>query len=235
MLTYLRHFRRSFHRLRYIGTLVKPGGSSESAKPRGFTLIELLVVVSIMLIITSTVLIRQSRFDSSTLARSLGYSIALSIRSAQVYGTSVRGTATTQVGCLSGNYAAGQCFAPAYGVYFNSSSSYLLYADLNNNGAYDSGTDAMVQNYQIGGGFQISQFCGILAGGTKHCNTTGDISSLAIYFKRPNPDALFVSSSPGDTYTGAYIQINALNDPTNLHCITVSQTGEIAVMQPSQC
>lgn len=188
-----------------------------------------MVVITIMLIITTTVLIRQSRFNSSTLLRSLSYSIALSIRSAQVYGTSVRGV----------NQSISAGFAPAYGAYFNGANSYLLFADLNNNGTYDLGTDAAVQSYQVGGGFEIDKFCGYLANGSRDCWLAGgggtpSFTWLSIFFKRPNPDALF-KSSLGNTYEKAYIETSALNDPTNLHCVSVTSTGEISVLQPSQC
>lgn len=190
-----------------------------SKAPKGFTLIELLVVIAIMVIVTATVMLRQARFDSSTLLRSLSYSVALTVRSAQVYGTSVRGVAS----------GGSTNFAPAYGVYLSNSSSYMLFADINGNGVYDSSTDAVVQTYQIGAGFQISKFCGIYSGGTRHCSSDASpISWLVIYFKRPVPDALFTSSA-NESYSGAYIQISAINDPTNTHSISVSSTGEIAV------
>src|SRR3569832_1656292 len=92
---------------------------------RGFTLIELLVVISIMLILTSIFVLRQQRFQSSTLLRSLAYSVALSVRQAQVYGTSIR---ENVVGAFDTSSAA-----KAYGVYFSSGStgSYILFADAN--------------------------------------------------------------------------------------------------------
>jgi prepilin-type N-terminal cleavage/methylation domain-containing protein len=233
MLTYLRHFRRYSHKL-----FSKLRGAFRAVKPlRAFTLIELLVVISIMLIITGTILVRQSRFDSSTLLRGLSYSVALTLRSAQIYGTSVRGTATTMAGCLNNTYASGICYASAYGVYFNGATSYTLFADLNNNGTYDVGTDAAVQTYQVGGGFALSKFCGVLANSTRECwlnSGGGTLSWLSVYFKRPNPDAIFKSST-GNTYLSAYIEIEAINDPTNVRCINVTSTGEIAVLQPSQC
>jgi prepilin-type N-terminal cleavage/methylation domain-containing protein len=204
--------------------------SSNSKAPKGFTLIELVVVIAIMVLITTAILARQARFDSSTLLRSLSYSVALTIRSAQVYGTSVRGNATLQANCTAGTYVSGNCYAGAYGVYFNGTASYSLFADNNGNGVYDAAIDTIVQTYQIGAGFQITKFCGILSSnGSKHCSTDGSpISWLVVYFKRPNPDALFASSA-GESYNGAYIQIAAINDPTNTHSITVSSTGEIAV------
>lgn len=210
-------------------SIFSPLSPRSSKAPKGFTLIELLVVITIMVLVTAAVMLRQSSFDSSTLLRSLSYSVALTMRSAQVYGTSVRGNATAQTNCTVGTYTSGNCYAGAYGVYFNNATSYTLFADNNGNGTYDSGIDGIVQTYQIGAGFKITKFCGVFTGGTKHCSTDATpITWLVVYFKRPAPDALFKSSA-GETYNGAYIQIAAINDPTNTHSISVSSTGEISV------
>lgn len=181
-----------------------------------------------MVVITSAILFRQARFDSSTLLRNLSYAVAITIRSAQVYGISVRGVSTAQSNC-TGNFTSGNCYAPAFGVYFDNSTSYLLFADNNGNGIYDSSFDSVVSTYQVGAGFKINKFCGILTGGSKHCSSDASpITWLVVYFKRPQPDALF-SSSASEQYSGAYIQVSAINDPTNTHSITVSSTGQIAV------
>jgi prepilin-type N-terminal cleavage/methylation domain-containing protein len=208
-----------------------PSSRRSSLKPllqgRGFTLIELLVVVALIVLITAAVLVRQARFDSSTLLRSLSYSIAITVRSAQVYGTSV-------LGVQSGGNTV---FAPAYGVYFSNASSYLLFADINGNGVYDVATDAIVQTYQVGAGFQISKFCATPTGAPPCSTGAGPLTWITIVFRRPNPDACVASSAqpgvcaPGaaQTYSGAYVQVASVNDPTNTHSINVSSTGEIAV------
>jgi prepilin-type N-terminal cleavage/methylation domain-containing protein len=225
-------FRSSRRSFRKAGS----GGARTLLRPqRGFTLIELMVVLGLVVLITATMLVRQSRFDSSTLLRSLSYSIALSVRQAQVYGTSIIGATTAQGNC-AGTYQNGACFAPAYGVYFNGTASYSIFADNNGNGVCDDsvacgggGADTIVQTFKVGAGFQISKFCGILQSGSRHCSTDGSpISWLTVYFKRPNPDAFFADSA-GDTLSGAYVQVTSINDPANTHSITVSQTGEIAV------
>src|SRR3989338_9825786 len=101
MLISFQHFRRSF-----------------TKKPKGFTLVELIVVSAIILLITGFVMFQQSKFNSATLMRSLTYSVALSMRQAQVYGTSVRE--------FSG------AFAPGYGVYIpasgGSANTYYLFS-----------------------------------------------------------------------------------------------------------
>src|SRR2546430_1163739 len=117
----------------------RSGKPFDSAQGRGFTLIELLVVSAIIVIITALFLLRQSKFDSSTVLRGLAYSMALSMRQAQVYGVSVAGTPTAQSNCINGVYAGSNCYATGYGLYFSKASNrtYILFADLNNNGYYD--------------------------------------------------------------------------------------------------
>jgi prepilin-type N-terminal cleavage/methylation domain-containing protein len=196
---------------------------SHSGK-RGFTLVELLVVISIMLILTSIFVLRQQRFQSSTLLRSLAYSVALSVRQAQVYGTSIRENA---VGAFDTNSAA-----KAYGVYFSSGSPgiYILFADANNNGQYDNTEN--VQGFTLSNGYTINKFCATNITNTQVCSPT--ITTMTILFRRPNPDSCFASSaSPSACVTGAaavyksgYIQ---LKSGTDTRSINVTLTGQITV------
>jgi prepilin-type N-terminal cleavage/methylation domain-containing protein len=197
--------------------------SHRSRSGRGFTLIELLVVISIMLILTSIFLIRQQRFNSSTVLRSLAYSIALSVRQAQVYGTSFKENST----------------ANAYGIYISSGSqnSYILFADINRDGQYSAGEN--VQVFTLAQGYTISKFCATTAGGspTQRCWTAAapNITHLTILFKRPNPDACFATSAnnnacapipSGETYSSGYIQLMSGSDTRS---VNVTLTGQITV------
>ena len=185
----------------------------------GFTLIELLVVIALITIITAVFLFQQRRFDSSTLLRSLAYNIALSIRQAQVYGTSVRE--------FSG------LFDYSYGVYFSNAGSYILFADVNGDKVYTSSpTDEKVQLFSLSNGYSILQFCGVRASGQEDCfgggkNGGTQITSLSIYFKRPNPDAQFFSSA-GNTYSSAYIKVAGPSDVVTRK-VTVTLPGQISV------
>ena len=190
--------------------------------PKGFTLIELLVVVSIVILITAFVLIRHSRFDSSTLLRSLSYSVALSVRQAQVYGTSVRGVAQD----TSDVYG--------YGVYFASdlpcpsgiaNTCYALFADTDADGAWES--TETVSTPSFGRGFSIRNFCAVSSGGSVSCLQGGGISSLTIYFLRPNPDAR-INTSAGSNYSFAYVEIQSGGE-TSYRTVKVTNTGQIAV------
>lgn len=190
-----------------------------------------MVVVVIITVMTSVLLLQQKKFDSSTLLRSLAYSIALTVRQAQVYGTSVRQF-----------NASDTTFSYNYGVFFFSgsegASNYYLFADGGGGAPKDncraggtttgtcstnSGTED-VQQFKLGPGYTIVKFCGIAASGSQTC--TPNISWLTIYFKRPNTDAFFASSA-GGTYSSAYIQISGPGGDTR--SITVTSTGQIAV------
>ena len=199
-------------------------------KKAGFTLVELLVVIVIMSLITLVMLNKQSKFDSSTIMRSLTYSIALSVRQAQVYGISVKPTAPT-----SGN------FASSHGLYFDSAvpGSYILFADVNNDNQYNAG-DTVDQLLKLNGNFAISEFCAISAAHKRCSGPDGDantISTMDVMFKRPNPDAIIYAYQtsgmnqvliPGDLpYSSAYVQIQA-NDGTK-RSIRIYSTGQVSV------
>lgn len=210
------------HRSRSSGsTLFSP--RRRRAAAAGFTVIEMVVVFAIMIVITALILFRHGQFNSSTLLRTLGYSVALSIRQAQVYGVAVR---ESTLG--SSQFAAG------YGIEFTTSNpnQYYLFADLNQNGRRDSGEDLPV--YTIAQGYRVSRLCGNLIAGTENCSLT----SLTIYFQRPNPEACFASDvSPGAcaptgtlVYDGASVQLQTSSGTTR--SVLISLTGQIIVGAP---
>ncbi|MEI6864148.1 MAG: type II secretion system protein [Candidatus Adlerbacteria bacterium] len=196
-------------------------------RSRGFTLIELLVVSAIIVIITMVLLLRQSRFDSSTILRSLAYSVALSVRQTQVYGTSVLGS----------NNSGAVSYASAYGLYFSAAtpSSYVLFADFNNNGVYDS-TEETVKVFSLNTGYVISEVCTKLSGGSNRCTGADDssgmrtITSLNILFKRPNPDAVFTTDINGESYISGYIQVRSGDGTTR--SVVITSPGQISVQAP---
>jgi prepilin-type N-terminal cleavage/methylation domain-containing protein len=206
---------------------------------KGFTLIELLVVIAIMTIMTAVILVQHKRFDSSTLLRSLAYKVALSVRQAQIYGTSVRQFNT---GASSFSYSYGVYFAKSGLSCSNGTSCYMLFADVNGDKTYNSSpTEEKVQLFNAGNGYSIKTFCARNSTTMVCANacpstvpvgvtcTASVITKLTIYFKRPNPDAQFQVDIAG-TYSGAYVQ---LEGPTKLsgdtRGITITSTGQISV------
>ncbi len=206
--------------------------------PKGFTLIELLVVVAIMVIITSVTLIRQSEFDSSTLLRSLAYSISLSVREAQVYGTSVL---CTQASCNT------SILAPSYGIFIDSANTgtYKIFADTNipANGFYGTvPADEAIQTFALAKGYTISEVCAI-QGSTKKCSGPDDsteeatIQSINIVFKRPNPDAIIIPIDSNGyvvlgVYSSAYIQVKSAAG--TFRSVVVYNTGQVSVQSPNK-
>jgi len=207
----------------------------------------MLVVMGIMILITLALLVRQSRFDSSTVLRSLAYGVALSVRQAQVYGTSVVGTSTTAVACGSGFYNAltSSCYAAGYGVYFSATTptSYILFADLNGDGQYTP--NEFVKSFSFSNGYVISDICATESstgnidcwvGGTT-AGLLGNSAWVTAVFKRPNPDACFATNlqttacAAGGSpfYKSAYVKIIASADSANTKSVTVTVPGEVSV------
>jgi hypothetical protein len=122
-----------------------------------------------------------------------------------------------------------------YGVYFsnNDLTRFSVFADLPPaNSAHDTGED--LPPYVIGKGYQISNYCGIISPTILSCKSGGvgggsQITSLTVFFKRPNSDAIFSSSAgSGETYTSAYIQVKS-NGNNDTRAIKVTNTGQIMV------
>ena len=145
--------------------------------------------------------------------------MALTFRQAQVYGTSVRESAA----------GSGQ-FGKSYGVYFGSGDTgrYYLFADINNDGSRAPDGSEDLPAYVIRNGFSIKKFCAAITSGGERCSDSeAPLTWLAVYFKRPNPDALFSSSQSGENYSSAYVQLQGLDGTTRR--VTVTNTGQISV------
>ncbi len=195
----------------------------------------------IIVLITAFVLFKQQGFNSATLLRSLSYAVALSVRQAQVYGVSVRESAV-----------GSNVFAQGYGVHFGNTglvdkSHYLLFADANGNGEYAAGEE--LPRFTIGKGngtdYLISNFCAHSIASGDQCfasvpATSPALTSLTIYFRRPNPDACFATSASvsacaagaAAVYDYAYVQLKAFTG-TDYRTIKISSTGQISVCKPN--
>ncbi len=141
-------------------------------------------------------------------------------------------------------------FSAAYGVYFPGSiigtpnASYSLFADLNNNGQYDDGSAAIVENFSLRNNFSISNFCATEGNGVMQCASacpsplpTGAISCasnalswLAVTFKRPDPNAIILTSalsSLPSVYSNAIITASSQAGVTR--SVSISSVGQIII------
>ncbi len=163
---------------------------------RGFTLPELLICIAIIGIVTSMTLVKYSAFDSTVLAKSAAYEIALTLREAQINSVSVR----------RGDDDGTAVFSYPYGVHFvKGESGYTAYvyedSDKDANPMYDVGIadpgDEIAREigtFTLDRGMAIEEIC--INGGT--CN----IETLDISFKRPEFNALFRAINDGGTILG---------------------------------
>ncbi|MBU6427195.1 prepilin-type N-terminal cleavage/methylation domain-containing protein [Patescibacteria group bacterium] len=201
---------------------------SHRNSPKGFTLVELLVTVSIFVFMTALMLAKYGNFNQSVLLTNLAYDVALTIRTAQTYGISVRGTDVNGT----------QNFSTAYGVDFNDAATpacdsystkyaFAMFADSTLNGWCDTGEAMSDHIYHITRGDFISALC--TGSDENNCSTV--VNELGISFLRPNPEAKICSgagSGPVDcTATYARITISAPDNSTRT--VSVRSNGQISV------
>ena len=208
-----------------------------SQPTRGFTLLEMMISVAIFAVISSIVLINYNGFNSRILLGNLAYDVALSIRQAQVYGIGARELSTSGT--------------PPFGIYIDEGTDdtgktdyYIFFSDLGvtPNTTFDGGvaTDCThaecLQRYRLQRGNKIKSFCASLGVNPPTCSPAAgsSLQSLAIIFKRPDPDARFYArreASEGGTIVPADKVTIQIADPTEtiIKNVTILNTGQISV------
>lgn len=172
---------------------------------RGFTLFEMLVSLGIFMLLTTTLLVKNSQFKGNVVIGNTAYQLALAFREAQAYGVNVRGVESPS---LAGSYI----YNTPYGLHFDTSnmSSYVLFGDI----YPPAGTspnmgdrlytdvigqkDATVRTYTMPSDTKVVMFCtkrsgapAPLCGGTG----TGSLTTLDVSFLRPQLSAAIRDSS----------------------------------------
>ncbi|MEK7107281.1 MAG: GIY-YIG nuclease family protein [Patescibacteria group bacterium] len=187
----------------------------------GFTLIELVVVVAIITVVTSVVLVSNTKYGGSVLLQNLAYDIALSIRQAQVYGISVRGFGTTNM------------FTAGYGMHFdiNDNAHYELFADADGNGLFSNASENVPPSpYVIGRNYRIKKLCAPAGTNFSSC---ASVQQLDILYKRPEPDAWISANGnscllqPSNCKDSARIIVESPRG--DVLSIVVDATGQISV------
>lgn len=214
----------------------------------GVTLIEMLVVVAIIAVISSVIMFNYSDFSTNVSVRNLSQEVALSIRKAQTYATSVRSVDGTSIQDSSAYAGYGISFSTndtASDPYLPTSKQFVLFVDIpagdaDTQGAYSSqmatcgaptsSINECVESFGISTADKIVAICGGDVSGyvsnpsdpTSPCSGTGTVD---ISFKRPSPDArILYNGQPS-----AYAQIILQSAKGLRRGITVWNTGQIGV------
>ena len=200
----------------------------------GFTIIELIVSIAIFAFMTAFIIAKYGTFNQNTLLVNMAYDMALTVRTAQSYGLSVKSTGT-------GNYNA------PYGIHFavGDNTHFKLFADTNlglgqKKLKYDSApNDESITTYALTSGATIESIClgsDVSTACTASTGTklTGSGAFLDVLFKRPNPDAIFCSSNEHDCATAANSSSIATitlvsSDGTNKQVVVIRKNGQISI------
>ena len=202
-------------------------------------------MLAIIVAITAIVLLTHTNFNRSLLVTNTAYAVALSLREAQSLGVAARG--------FGGQPNAG------YGISINETppmNSYTLFGDSGGatvpswcprgdantpeakpgNCLFDD-TNERVKTYSLGQGFTFTEFCGLTSANTRYCASGSNLTSLErvdIVFLRPNTEAI-ITGTRGSGHrvqlACAVIWLKAPSQTGASRCVTVSQTGQVAVPQ----
>lgn len=215
----------------------------------GVTLIEMLVVVAIIAVISGVIMFNYSDFSTNVSVRNLSQEVALSIRKAQTYATSVRSVDGTTIVDSSAYAGYGISFSTndtATDPYLPTSKQFVLFVDIPGSdsdtqgtygsqmatcGAPTSSGNECVEAFGISTADKIVAICGgdvaTYASTPASCTSTG---SVDISFKRPSPDAkITYTSTSGVSVQSAYAQIILESAKGVRRGITVWNTGQIGV------
>ncbi len=211
---------------------------------RGFTLVELLVSVGIFVAMTALFTIRYGTFNQSVLHANLAYDVALTIRTAQTYGLSIKSTGS------GGGTFNPAVFQSTYGVSFSTVAPYnsrmILYSSAiskppalsdyqfnHDDQDVPAVGDAIISKFLLKRGAVISRLCV----GSGSCDT--EVNELSVNFKRPDPSATIcagnidfglgtntVTCAANDTYA----EIDVSSTDGKVRTIQVRSNGQISVL-----
>jgi len=194
-----------------------------ACRQAGMTYVELIVVLGIFSVISTVVLFNQGEFQAKVNIKNLANEIALKIVEAQK--SSVAG---------EWDSAAGSTWKPAYGLYFNTSTStqFIYFADVNtsNNNICDS--VGCTPPYALNG--EVRDIINITKGNTisslqvfgSGCASPVSVTGLSIVFKRPNASPTILST-PASGCAISDVLINVTSPQSVTGKVRVYSSGRI--------
>ena len=181
---------------------------------RGFGLIELMVSISIMALVSTVIVTRQSSFNGAVLLRNQAYEVAFALREAQQL-------------AVSGADESARTYGVAFDTAVANQQTYRIFRDANNNARFDVGEQVGLTG-KLDPRFEVRALSPQSGG------------LLTVVFTRPNFDARFCTGSSGCSTPAqfaagpGYIDVARLNVATNgvgdVRRVQVSATGQISVI-----
>ena len=189
--------------------------------PRGFSLVEMIVVIAITIVITGVVLANLPSLQSGASIDLVAQEVAVNIRSIQTYSSGTKSANSAILGV-----------ATSYGVRFDLASSrpnnvFYSWADLDENGKYTGPTEDQ-EKFILPGDFYFYQ--SMVCSSINNCTA---LNNLAVFYKRPNPEASFLSVGPMPDDTEFIKIIIASKRVTQRRAVEVYANGQIAVRKQS--
>jgi len=193
---------------------------------RGFSLIELLVAVSIIAVISTALIFNYNTYAGHIELGNAANQVALDIREAQAFAMGVRATA-------GGQY-------PSYGIHFDQAAPavYILYADLNQNQAYDIGGTCGTANSEcvkvttMPQKMKLKSLCGVTNPTTSSADCPGPLSTsqyFDVHFIRPSSDAMIVGRPAGAPLVFSTAEITITTAKGYTKTVAVAGTGQVVV------
>jgi len=197
---------------------------SRRSSGKGFTLVELIVSIAIFAMMTALLVAKYSTFNQSVLLTNLAYDVALTVRTAQTYGLSIRAANDTD-----------DAFKYAYGVDFSTANNkeMILFGtqdDLTFNGEYLP-HDFIVSRYSIKRGASIKSVC-VKSTSSGACELNDHVN---ITFKRPDPSANICAydESPGFIVCDPsfiYADVVLLGSDGSERTVKIRNNGQVSVL-----
>ena len=177
----------------------------------GFTLVEIILVVFITVVISSMVVFRYRDFSDSVELENMTLDVVLSIREAQVFGISSRGTTSME------------SFFHGYGISLTSSDidSYISFIDSGGGNLWYDSSNEQLRKTVFKQGYSINDLCAITPPDTSEVCSQAELNIL---FQRPNVNAI-IKTAENSTSTEARIEL--ISPSGNTANVNVSETGQI--------
>lgn len=198
---------------------------------RGFTLVELVMTLGIVMVLLSVIIFSQSKYIEGAALSNTADEMGIFISLSQAYGIAARehipGTAN---------------FSIAYGLTASllssgSESSYILFADLDDDLSYDGswscvtgGSNECLERREISRGNYIYEICALRTSGSDQCNNIG---RMDVSFKRPHTEALLTFyNTSGNLYVppnlmGARVTLKSPSGKSR--SVVIYTSGQISV------